>query len=78
MSSLRSELTEITNDLDVATHENRIQAIAKEFPHSIQAVPYDEDHCRYNCFMYALDLVGAFVEPCTFVGNKFLLDVSVR
>jgi hypothetical protein len=56
----------MTHDGDpVETYPAKLEALAKEIPHTIQVLPSQrgEPLDRYNCVMYALNLVGRMKNP---------------
>lgn len=82
--SLRDALEEITNDFDIKNHPPLIHKINFTHKASIRIVnhPARENLERFNCVMYALDIVGCFEEPTRPFGQfyadtgflKFLID----
>ena len=56
MNFLRSSLYDITQNHDLATHAERIEALRRDSAHSIQILPDQAPPNEYNCVMHALGL----------------------
>lgn len=57
MSALRRRLHEITDNGAPQTHQDLIEGLRCELPHSIQVVQATVPNDRYTCVMHALDIV---------------------
>ncbi len=70
--SLRSELTRITDELDVNKHREQLIELRATHPHTIEIVEAVDPDDDFNCVMFALDLVGSIEPPCTPLGRYYL------
>ena len=57
MHELRRRLHEITNNGAPETHQDLIEDLCREIPHSIEVVQAAAPNHRYTCVMHALDIV---------------------
>src|SRR5712671_5859080 len=66
---LRSELTRITDELDINQHQQLLVELRATHPHTIDIVEAADPDSDFNCVMFALDLVRSIEPPCTPLGR---------
>jgi hypothetical protein len=59
MDSLRKRLQAMTEIEDVSQHRGLLDAIAREYPHTILVLASAHPIARYTCLMHALGFVGS-------------------
>lgn len=75
---LRTLLEEMTRNIGIDAHPARLEAIAKEVPHSIHLMPTpdNEQLANFNCVMHALNLIGLVDPPCSPIFGRFYADTA--